>query len=178
MTGLLLFGVAGIWFVVALVISIFIFRKLPKRLWRIPFALILFLVLIPLPLIDEIVGKRQFEQLCSENSTIQVNRATAVGKTVYFVPQPDVEIKGTWVRVVLQPRRFIDATTGETVVSYNELIAVGGRFIQTLGISEGGMPLTFGGTCVPANRPGSIETFKPFGINYIEPPITKNGAKK
>ena len=178
MTGLLLLGVAGAWLVIALFIAIFIFRTLPKRPWRILLALIVFLALIPLPLIDEIVGKGQFEQLCKENSTIQVDRVRAVGKTVYFVPQPDVEIKGTWVRVVLKPVRFVDATTGETVVSYNELIAVGGRFIQALGISEGGMPLTFRGTCVPADRPGSVETFKPLGINYIEPPKTKNGAKK
>lgn len=140
--------------------------------------MVIFAALLPLPLIDEIVGGRQFEQLCKDNSTIQVDRATAAGKTVYYAPQPSVEIKGTWVRVVLKPQWFVDATTGKTVVSYNELIAVGGRFIQTLGISEGGMPLTFRGTCVPSNRPGSIETFKPFGINYIEPPATKIGEKK
>jgi len=178
MTGIFLLLVVIIWFFIVFLLSKIITIKLPEKWWRIPVRILLFLALLPLPLADEIVGGRQFEQLCKDNSTIQVDRATAVGKTVYFVPQPDVEIKGTWVRMVLKPQRFVDATTGETVVSYNELIAEGGRFIQALGISEGGMPLIFRGTCVPENRPASIETFKSFGINYIEPPIAKNGTNK
>ncbi len=174
MTGILLLFVAGIWLAIVIWLSKFITKKLPEMWWRTPVGIVVFAVLLPLPLVDEIVGGRQFEQLCKDNSTIQVDRVTAVGKTVYFDPQPDVEIKGTWVRVVLKPQRFVDATTGEPVVSYNELTARGGRFIRVLGISQG-MPLTFKGSCVPENRPGSIETFKPFGINYIEPPITKLG---
>ena len=75
--------------------------------------LMVFAVLLPLPALDEIVGGRQFEKLCKENSTIQVNRATAVGRTVYSTQQPSVEIKGTWVRITLQPWRYVDATTGE-----------------------------------------------------------------
>lgn len=130
-------------------------------------------LLMTLLVADEIVGGYQFEKLCQENSTIQIDRATARGKTVYFDPQPNVEIKGTWVRVVLKPKRFIDVKTRETVVSYNELMAEGGRFINALGISEGGMPLIFSGECVPANRPASTKTFEQLGINYIEPPITR-----
>lgn len=178
MTGIFLLFVIAIWLAIVIWLSKIIIKKLPTTWWRIPLGLVIFVVLLPLPLIDEIVGGRQFEQLCKENSTIQVDRAVAVGKTVYLAQTPDIEIKGTWVRVVLKPWRFVDATTGEIVVSYNTLIADGGRLIRTLGISEGGVPLAFRGTCVPANRPGSIQTFKPFGINYIEPPITKNGEPK
>jgi hypothetical protein len=172
MTGLYLLILAAVWLVLASVLAYVITRQMKSGALRLTFAVLLMSVLMPLPLIDEIVGQRQFEQLCKDNATIHVDRATAVGKTVYFVPQPAVEIKGTWVRVVMKPKRFVDATTGETVVNYNELMADGGRFIRTLGIFEGGVPLTFSGTCVPANRPGSIQTFEPFGINYIEPPIS------
>ena len=176
MTGIYLLFIAAIWLAVVILLSKIITQKLPIATWRIPVAVVLFAALLPLPLIDEIVGGRQFEQLCKDNSTIQVNRVTAVGKTVYSVPQPRVETKGTWVRVVLQPYRYVDATTGEAVVSYNELIAVGGWLTRSLGL--GGSPLTFRGNCVPANRPGSVQTFEAFGINYIEPPITKNGELK
>jgi hypothetical protein len=175
MTGIYLFLVAALWLALVIWFSKTVTKKLPMDTWRVPVAIVVFAAMLPLPLIDEIIGGRQFEQLCKENAEIQVNRVTAVGKTVYLAQTPDVEIKGTWVRVVLQPRRFVDATTGELVVGYNELIAVGGLFIRTLGISEGGMPLTFKGTCVPKNRPGSVQTFKPFDINYIEPPITQKG---
>lgn len=178
MSGIYLLFVAVIWVLVVILLSKTIAKKLPSVTWRIPIAIVIFVVLFPLPLIDEIIGGRQFAQLCKDNSTIQVDRVTAVGRTVYFAPQPNLEIKGTWVRVVLRPQRFVDVTTGETVLSYNELIAAGGQFIRALGISEGGMPLTFRGTCVPANRPGSVQTFKSYGINYVEPPLMKNGERK
>jgi hypothetical protein len=143
-----------------------------------PARVLLFLAVAPVPLIDEIVGGRQFAQLCKENSTIQVDRAKAAGKTVYLAEDPDINIKGAWVRIVLQPWRYVDATTDETIVSYNTLLAGGGVFIRTLGISEGGVPLTFKGHCAPKNRPASVETFKDFGINYVQPPVSKDGEKK
>jgi hypothetical protein len=178
MTGTYLLFVAAIWVAFVVWLSNIVTRKLPLTTWRIPIALMIFAALLPLPLIDEIVGGRQFEQLCKENSTIQVDRAKAVGRTVYLATQPDAEVQGTWVRIVAKSKRFVDVSTGEPVVTYNELTADGGRLVQSLGISEGGMPLTFKGTCVPPDRPGSVQTFKAFGINYIEPPITRDGAKK
>ena len=121
-------------------------------------------------------GGRQFKQLCEANSTIHVDRATAAGRTVYLAETPDVEIKGTWVRVVLKPWRFVDAMTGELVVSYNTLQAQGGRFLK---VSEGHEPLTFNGYCAPAESPASVETFRPYDINYIEPPhMNRYGEQK
>lgn len=178
MTGILLIAVAIAWLIAAVAVTRWAVRRVNSLTMKAVGWMILFPTLLAAPLTDELVGGRQFEQLCKDNATIQVDRATAVGKTVYFVPQPAIEVKGTWVRVVLKPQRFVDAKTGETVVNYNELIAGGGRLIRTLGISEGGVPLTFKGTCVPANRPSSIQTFAPFGIKYIEPPTAKNGDTK
>lgn len=168
MTGILLLFVIMIWLAVVIRLSKIITNKLPETWWRNPVGLLVFAMLLPLPLIDEIVGGRQFEQLCKDNSVIQVDRATARGKTVYFDPQPDVEIKGTWVRIVLQPWRHVDATTGNPVVIYNTLIAVGGWFIRMLGISEGGMPLTFYGTCRPKENPN--ELFKTLEITVLDRP--------
>jgi len=136
--------------------------------WRIPIFILLFFALMPLPLIDEIVGAWQFKKLCKANSGIQIDPALASGKTVYLSRTPDVEIQGTWVHIVLKPWRFIDAMTGETIVSYNTLAAGGGLLYR--GFTEGGVPMTFAGHCSPRNAPASIETFKPLGVNLIEPP--------
>lgn len=178
MTGIYLLFVAVIWLAFVGWLSKTIAGKLSKTTWRRPIAMVIFVALLPLPLIDEIIGGRQFEQLCKDNSTIQVDRVTAVGRTVYLAQTPDVEIKGTWLRFVLKPWRFVDVTTGESIVSYNTVMASGGRFIRSVGISEGGVPLTFKGWCDPKDAPASVQTFKPFGINYIEPPIAKIGEVK
>jgi hypothetical protein len=178
MTGIFLIIVVVGWLIAVVIVARWVARRSNSPTTRVVSWIVFFPALLAAPLADELIGGRQFEQLCKDNATIQVDRATAVGKTVYFVPQPAIEVKGTWVRVVLKPQRFVDARTGETVVTYNELIAGGGRLIRTLGISEGGVPLIFKGTCAPENRPSSIQTFAAFGIKYIEPPTAKNGDTK
>ncbi len=177
MTGLLLLVVMVVWLVVVNWIGKFVTTKLPERWWRTPARVLILVALLPLPLVDEIIGGRQFEQLCKENSTIQVDRVKAVGKTVYLNSLPETNVQGTWVPISVHYWRFVDATTGELVVSYNTLRATGGRLIRALGISEGNVPLTFKSSCEPKGSPASIEAFENFGITYIEPPIKKNGEK-
>ncbi|QJQ05987.1 alanine:cation symporter family protein [Undibacterium piscinae] len=76
MTGLLLIFMAVIWLVIALFIIAFIASKIPGRALSLVISIPLFIVLLPMPIMDEIIGGRQFEQLCKENSTIQVDRKT------------------------------------------------------------------------------------------------------
>ncbi|QJQ05988.1 hypothetical protein EJG51_009135 [Undibacterium piscinae] len=62
--------------------------------------------------------------------------------------------------------RFVDATTGELVLSYNILHATRSWFR----LSESGYPFTFKGYCEPKSSPATVETFAEYGITYIEPP--------
>jgi hypothetical protein len=176
MGGLIFFAVIGIWFFIVLALTNWVAKKLPTKWWKVPLSLLLFIVFLIMPVIYEIVGGWQFKRLCEVNAEIKVDKVTAVGRTVYFVPQPAFEMKNKFVRIVLKPHKFVDATTGDVVVSYNTLRANGGVLFKR--ISQGNVPLIFNCTCVPKNRPASVETFKPFGINYIEPPVTKNGELK
>lgn len=178
MTGIFLFFALAVWLLLAVFLTKFFVTKLPEN-WRgMPIRALVFLGLLPLPLTDEIVGKIQFDRLCQENSTIQVDRAKATGKTVYLDSPPDIQIQGTWVPIRLQHWRYVDATTREPVVSYNILHAKGGRFIRALGISEGNAPLLFHGYCEPGDSVYSRTLFDTYGITYIEPPIKQRGEKK
>lgn len=149
MSGLYLLLIAVAWLAVVLTLAYASTLRIKTASLRAMAALILASVLLPLPLIDEILGERQFEKLCRENATIQVDRKKAVGKTVYFVPQPPIEIPGAWVRIVVKPQRYVDSTTGTTVISFNTLLAEGGQFVQKFRISEGRVPLMFRGSCGP-----------------------------
>ena len=176
MLGLYLLLIGAVWLAITITLAMSLTSRIKSAPLRLLVALVLVAVLLSLPLVDEIVGKHQFEQLCRENATIQVDRAKAVGKTVYLAQRPPVEARGTWVRIVIQPYVFLDAATGEPVVTYNILTAVGGRFIPSL--SEGRMPLLFKGSCAPPNPPGSVQDFESYGIKYIERPTVRNGEKK
>ena len=156
MSVLYLMLIALAWFALLSMLAYRITSRVKDAALRVLVAIVLIAVMLPLPLVDEIVGKRQFEQLCRDNATIKVDRVTAVGKTVYFVPQPRVDAAGTWVRIVVQPSRYVDATTGETVATYNRLVAVGGRLVQMFGFSEGKVPLLFSGTCGPTENPRDL----------------------
>ena len=174
MTGLLLIFVAVIWLVIALFFIAFIASKIPGRVLSLAISIPLFIVLLPMPLMDEIIGGRQFEQLCKENSTIQVDRKTAVGRTVYLAEVVRENITDKWMPMRIERWRFVDATTGELVLSYNILHATRSWFR----ITESAYPFTFKGYCDPKSSPASIETFAEYGITYIEPPKKMNGATK
>lgn len=174
MTGILLLLVMAAWLAIVIWLRKIIIGRLPASRWRTPAGVALFVLLLPLPVIDEIVGGWQFFQLCKENSTIQVDRAKAAGKTVYPARTPDVEVRGTWVRVVIQPRRLVDATTGEILISYNGLIAGGGQFIRLLGISEGDVPLTFRGWCKPGDQYTLENVVRELGMTLVRRPEAQN----
>lgn len=162
MSGLYLLLLALIWLAFILSLTYKVVSRVKNTILRAVLALLLMGVLLPLPLVDEFVGERQFEQLCRDNATIQVDRATAAGKTVYFVSQPASEVEGPWVRVVLMAQRYVDSVTGDAVVSFNTLTAEGGVLVRTFGLSEGRAPLTFTGTCGPRENPRDL--FNALGI--------------
>lgn len=168
MTGLLLMLVGIVWIVI---VSFLVRFKadfiLPKPPWRKVAQVGLFAVLLPLPLIDEIVGGWQFARLCEAN-VVRVNMDTARGRRVYEEKvSVSTPVPGTWVNVKKLPFRFLDATTGEVVVSFNQFHAEGGRLFP--GFDSGHEPLTFKGECHPtgtfdkgfAANLGLIEVDKP-----------------
>ena len=119
MMGLLALFVIGQWIALVFWLSkAMVTRLFEDPMWRYIAGLLIFSVIFPLPILDEIIGGWQFKKLCQENSTIQVDRGQAKGRTVYFVHRPDVEVKGMWVRIVLKPALFVDAVTKEPVVRF------------------------------------------------------------
>ncbi len=177
MTGLFLLFIATAWIAVAAAIAYASTSSIRMKTLRFLLSVAVWGLLLPLPLIDELVGKLQFDRLCNEYSAIQID-ANARGKTVYLEETSDVELQGTWLRIVRKPWRFVDAQSRDSVVVYNTLLADGGWLVRSLSLTEGGAPISFRGSCSPKNRPASIQTFKALGIQYIEPPLSQAGQKQ
>ena len=170
MSGLLFLIIIVMWTVVTIGLAAFISVKAPRGWWSVPLGFVLFLALFPLPVVDELLAKPEFKRMCEANSVVHVDQAKAAGRTVYLAEVPFEEVRGTWVRAVRRPYRFVDAQTGEVVVSYDILNAAGGWFVQAFPLSEGRVPLLFKGSCVPPNRPVTANAFKQWGVNYVERP--------
>jgi hypothetical protein len=174
MSGLFLLFAGGVWAALLALLAYVLTSRIQEDVLRFVVAALVFGLLLPLPLIDELLGKREFEQLCEANATVKVDREKAVGKTVYLAPTTDTEMKDKWLRIVVKQWRFVELDTGEPVVSYDTLEAAGGRFVKAFAISEGRVPLTFANYyCGPKERPASAQAFAALGIKYVEPPTTK-----
>ena len=178
MTGLLLGAVFLVWLAACAWAAHWIRKRLPHR-WRIPITeFLIFGLLLPLPLIDEIVGGVQFARLCRLHDAIQVNKDTAKGRTAYLLDQRDMWLNNSAVPIRLQKWTFVDVTTREILVEWRELYASGGHLIHMLKISEGNVPLTFSGFCAPGGQVDPIKLFSEIGIKQVERSSILKGEKK
>ena len=171
MSGLLFLAVVALWIYILKWLVNKIGIRLPDRPWRLFAKLIIFVLLLPLPLIDEFVGGWQFAQLCKQHDTIQLDREKVRGTTIYFVPTESVEVKNMWLPVRHQAWPHIDQRTGAIAMQYDSFHATGGWFIRTLSISEGNVPLLFSDSCYPKENP--VVLMKSLNVTTLDRP-TKN----
>ncbi|MES2831501.1 MAG: hypothetical protein V4695_05855 [Pseudomonadota bacterium] len=128
MIGFLFLGVALLW----LVLTVFLTIKIPRWLdLKSSSRWLLRLALVPLllvgPFVDEIVGMRQFKRLCEERAVFNVhpnsnhvNRAKEVYTDYTAVP-------GYWIDITSQKVSYIDLDTGIAFLSYEVFFTKGGR---------------------------------------------------
>ena len=178
MTGLLLIAAAVIWLAICVWLIRAIGKFMPKKWWSAVVKLSVIALLLLLPLIDEIVGARQFAELCKRHDAVQVDRERANGKTVYLLDQPDRWIEKLAIPVRSQKWTYVDVATRETVVEWHELYAAGGYLVRLLKISEGNVPLTFKGSCAPESGVDSIQLFKKLGVVQVQQSTIDKAEKK
>jgi hypothetical protein len=170
MGGLIFIFIFGLW----LTVCIYWARQAPEWFgvgrfkWVV--SVLFFTLLLPLPLVDEIVGGWQFKKLCEAN-VVRVNKETARGRMVYYdLGGYEVPVPGTWVKVWKMSSRYLDVTTGELVLSFDHFRAEGGHLFP--GFDSGHDPLTFKGECHP---PDSFNKnfVAGFGLTQIDKPPGK-----
>ncbi|MES2831503.1 MAG: hypothetical protein V4695_05865 [Pseudomonadota bacterium] len=128
MIGLLFLGVALLW----LVLTIYLTIKIPR--W---FGLksssrwLLRLVLVPLllvgPFVDEIVGMRQFKRLCEERAVFKVHPNSNYVKRAKQVYTDYAAVPGYWIDITSQKVSYIDLDTGIAFLNYEVFFTKGGR---------------------------------------------------
>ncbi len=116
---------------------------------RIELKAVLFVALLPLPVIDELIAKPQFDQLCAQRVMLAVEAAQLRGHPVYLTDVPSEAVPGLMVPVQVSKRVYADDRTRQPLVTFSELHAQGGKLARALGI--GGTPITFSGHCGPGD---------------------------
>jgi hypothetical protein len=155
MTGLFLIVVVFAWLVAVVFLTSWLMKRVsikPKSV-RMVVGLLIFVLLLPLPVADEIVGGYQFRELCRQGAVLRIDAEKAKGRTVKVVIEPSNEIiPGTAITIYHSHESYRDVATEEEIANLDRYTAKGGWFIRMLGISEKNAPITIGDPgCVPEN---------------------------
>lgn len=129
MIGLLFLGAALVW----LAFSVFVGLKLPKWLGVSSVAkqravtVVALAVLLVGPFVDHIVGMRQFQRLCDEQTRMEFGPGAANAKRARKPMAKTELLDGYVIPIQRQIRKVIDLDTGEQIAQYKYFSTSGGR---------------------------------------------------
>ena len=155
MVGLIFLAIVGLWVWLAFKASKAVSSRITPGRWRRPVTVLLFLVLLPLPVLDEIIGGFQFRALCEKNAKLKFNvdPATLKDKSVRAYAKPSHEIVGgTLVEITHSHEIYRDAEGGQDLLSFDSYRAKGGLLIRLLSMDDNMMPMTFTSSCDPLTK--------------------------
>jgi hypothetical protein len=166
MTGIILIVVVLVWVIAAIAMGIMFTSKFKPVWFRGLAALLLIAILIPLPVVDEIIGERQFKALCDKYAVQIIDEKNAQNRKVLSVGLgKDWYATNTILKIRIQPWIYQDVETGKALVSYHTVEPEGGWLIRSLGISETKSPLLIPRVCYP---PDERVFIKKFNITIID----------
>jgi hypothetical protein len=111
--------------------------------------------LLPLPLIDELLAKPQFDALCREQTAVQMQAGLAPGHRVHLTVLPPEPVSGLTLPVSQRKHVVLSDDTRQTVLSYSSFEAHAGKLARLMGVTQA--PLTFEGRCAPVNAHALLE---------------------
>lgn len=168
MSGLFLLGVLALWLVLVVWMARLLTKSI-KREWLQVISLYAAIVLIfPLIVIDELITAPQFKKLCEEGTKLTFDPEKIRGKTIFLDENPQPDISVGLLRGYYIPWRYLDATTKETLISYNSYHIKGGLLIRMLGISETTAPLTMRRYCSTNEHPDQKNFLDRYNLKYID----------
>lgn len=167
MTGIVLFVIGSVWIAVVIGLAIAIAGRLKNPMVRVCVGMLVCAVLLPLPVADEIVAERQFDEVCRAGAVLKLDAQRIKGHKVKLAfepsnaPVPNIAVPATYTRVI-----FRDAATNEEFGSYSRYVAKGGWLIRALGISESSSPVWMSRShCAP--DAGSRQIALQYGFEII-----------
>lgn len=127
MIGILFLFAIGLW----IALCVYLARKIPKWLgierYTRSASVISFLLVLIIPFVDEIVGMRQFEKLCEEQTAITVSPIAASVKRAKRIYSPEVNVPGYLIDIVLSTATYVDLDTNQVFLTYKHFSTRGGR---------------------------------------------------
>lgn len=166
MTGIALLALAALWIWAVKMIATAVARRFAPGVARWSVGLPLFTVLLPLPVVDEILARYQIAALCREGAVLKIDEQKIKGRKVKITAEPlNAEVHGIAIPVSYTKIVFRDTDTREELGSRGWYNIKGGWLIRVLGFSESNSPLTIEAYCAPGE--GEHEAAARLGFKII-----------
>lgn len=163
MTGLFLLALVWLWAWLMFKLSRWIGGRVTRGRWRWPLAVLLFTVLLPLPVVDELIARPQIEKLCRERAVLKIDEQKIKGRRVKSFADPlNERVPGTAIPVTFTKFIFRDAETSEELASRGSYDVKGGALVRGLGLTQSPSPLFVRDYCAPSE--GIYEAAKRIGF--------------
>lgn len=134
MIGLMFLAGIGVWIVAAVYLSKWAFNSLNPK-WREPHVRrLFFVVLLILPIADEIIGRWQFHRLCEREAVVWLSPDWKEVKKATRKSLPQEEVNGTIFRVSKTVVEYSDHITGKTFLRTYHFSTHGGFLLDRLGL--------------------------------------------
>jgi hypothetical protein len=125
MGGLIFFMVIGLWLVLCVALA----RHIPVWLGVKRFGWVLSVLLVPLllmlPVIDEVIGKQQFANLCEKRTFLDKSDASKA-RHIHRVAPPYTRLPGFWIPIEMRTVKYIDDETNEVILRDDDYHTNGG----------------------------------------------------
>jgi hypothetical protein len=126
------------WIAVCVALAAWLVRRLRPKRYEGAVASLLFLVILILPVADELAARPKFEALCREGAVLKIDAERIKGKTVRVDISPvNSLVEGMPIPVLYSHFRFRDVRTGEVLAEYETYQARGGFMARATGFPGG-----------------------------------------
>ena len=168
MSGLLLLGVLGIWLVIVIFTVKWLIHRLKPSAFNIIFVVMVTIVMLVLPVADELISAPLFYKLCEEGTKLKFDPEKIRGRTIFLAENPQPRITVGLLNGYYIPWEYADAVTKEKLITSKSYHVNGGLFIRALGISETNAPLTMPSYCASPEKPWQKSFLIKYDLKYIE----------
>lgn len=170
MGGLIVFFIIGLWIFLVSKLTGFLSRWIPASKFSTVLKVLLFVLLLVTPFMDEIVGGFQFRALCKAEAQLKYDEAKLANKTVYPQTINLGDLKSMTVQGNSYIETYTEAKTHELLMSYKVLNADGGWLSRWIDFNSVSDPYTFTGHCGPGGDKVTL-LLKHLNVTVIEKPL-------
>ena len=147
MIGLTVIFVIAIWVILVIKLTGFLGKLLPTSKFSAPLKVLLFILLLVMPFMDEIIGGFQFRALCKTEAVAIYDEAKVRGKTVHLKSAEVIDYTKTILPTHKQIWRYADHETDEEILSYVDIRSDDGWLSRWIDFNGVHSPQTFDGNC-------------------------------